>query len=184
MKRGVLLRHRGRQPEAAFALVELLTAAAIAAVALVAAYGWLWNVAALAERTDDQAQAATLAASAARALSADLGCCLGAAPPPAGRDPARSLSLIHRHVGLPVEEVLVAWDPGRSVVWRNAPGTYLADHVTHFAVSYMLADGAERDGADMTPSDWPRVRVVQVDLTAQVGSAAVPARTSVAVCSP
>ena len=47
-----------------------------------------------------------------------------------------------------------SWDPARRVVWRNASGTYLADHVTRFAVSYGLADGRRarrrRDGRRAT----------------------------------
>ncbi len=71
-------------PDEGFTLVELLVAAAVAATVLSAAYGWLWNVAALAERTDDRAQAATLAAAASRAVAADVHACLRVGEPPSG----------------------------------------------------------------------------------------------------
>ena len=80
-----------RRRERGFTLVELLVAAAIAGLVLSAAYGWLWNVAAFAARTDDAAQAATIASAVSRAIAGDVrdgGVC-GA--PPAGRDPSRSL---------------------------------------------------------------------------------------------
>ena len=72
--------------------------------------------------------------------------------PPSGRDPSRSLALVHDHAAAAAETVLIVWDPARGVVWRNASGTYLADHVTRFDVAYVLADGSLVDGGDMTSS--------------------------------
>ena len=63
------------------------------------------------------------------------------------------------------------WDPARSVVWRNAPGTYIADHVTPFVVAYALRDGREADAAAMSAADWPLVSAVLVRLTTETGSA-------------
>jgi prepilin-type N-terminal cleavage/methylation domain-containing protein len=160
-------------PHGGFTLVELLLAAAVAATLLSAAYGWLWNVAALAGRTDDRAQAATVAATASRAVAADVHGCLRVGEPPSGRDPSRSLALVHDHAGAAAEVVLIVWDPGRSVVWRNASGTYLADHIARFSVAYVLAGGSLVQGAAMASSDWSAVRAVRVDLASTVGSATV-----------
>ena len=55
-----------------FTLVELLVATVVAAVVVSAAYGWLWNVGALARTHDDRAQAETIAAAAVRAVTADV----------------------------------------------------------------------------------------------------------------
>lgn len=162
-----------RRRDEAFTLIEVLVAAAVAAVVLASAYGWLWNVAALAGETDDRVQAGTLAAAAARAVGDDVRAAVCVRRPPAGRDPARSLSLVHDHVDVALEDVLVVWDPARAVVWRNASGTYIADHVTGFAVVYGLADGRWLSGAEMVSSDWPRVRRLKVELAATVGSVTV-----------
>ena len=156
-----------------FTLVELLVGASIAAVVLSASSAWLWNVAALADSADDRAQAATVAAVVSRAVAADVHAGVGVVEPPAGRDLSRSLALKHDHVAVAAEAVLIVWDTARGVVWRNASGTYIGDHISGFAVAYVLADGARVDGADMSQTDWGVVRAVRVDLVARVGSATV-----------
>lgn len=148
-------------------------AGAVAAMVLAGAYGWLWNVAALAGETDDRVQAGTLAAAAARAVAGDVRAAVGVQQPPTGRDPARSLALAHDHVDVAPEDVLVVWDPARSVVWRNASGTYVADHITAFTVAYGMVGGRWLSGAEMTAPDWPDVRCLRVGLAATVGSATV-----------
>ena len=158
--------------DAGFSLVESLVAAAVAGVVLAAAFGWLWNVAAVAARTDDRAQAATIAAACVRGVAFEVRQAVGVAAPPSGRDPARALALLHDHPDSAAEDVLVVWDPSRRVVWRNASGTYLADHVTAFRVAYLLADGQTVPGEHMSPADWTAVRGVRVDLTVVVGTAA------------
>ena len=165
-----------RRREYGFTLVEVLVAAAIAGMVLSAAYGWLWNVGAFATRTDDAAQAATIASAVSRAIAGDVRAAVTVATPPAGRDSSRSLALAHDHVAVAPEAVLIVWDPARAVVWRNASGTYLADHVTRFVVIYGCADGRRLAGAEMLPRDWEGVRVVRVELVVVVGAAAV-ART-------
>lgn len=165
-----------RRRRRGFTLIELLVAAAVAGIVLAAAYGWLWNVAAVAARTDDAAQAATIASAVSRAIAADVRAAVSVAGPPAGRDPSRSLALAHDHVELAPEANVIVWDPARRVVWRNASGTYLADHVVRFAVSYGLTDGSRIAGGAMSASDWAAVRFVRVELTVAIGVAAV-ART-------
>jgi prepilin-type N-terminal cleavage/methylation domain-containing protein len=157
---------------AGFSLVELLVAAAVTGVVLAGAYGWLWNVAAVAARTDDRAQAATIAAACARGIASEVRQAVGVEPPPLGRDPARALALRHDHPGSAAEDVLVVWDPSRRVVWRNASGTYLADHVTALRLAYVLAGGQTVPGEHMGPADWAAVLAVRVDIAVAVGSAA------------
>jgi prepilin-type N-terminal cleavage/methylation domain-containing protein len=156
---------------AGFSLVELLVAAAVAGVVLAGAFVWLWNVAAVAARTDDRAQAATVVAACARGIAHEVRQAVGVVPPPIGRDPARTLVLLHDHLDSAAEEVLVVWDPTRRVVWRNASGTYLADHVTTLQFAYVLADGRVVPGEHVGPSEWAAVRGIRVDLTVVVGSA-------------
>jgi prepilin-type N-terminal cleavage/methylation domain-containing protein len=163
----------GQRRDQAFTLIEVLVSSAVAALVLAGAYGWLWNVAALAGETDDHVQAGTLVAVAARAVGADVRAAVGVRQPPAGIDPARSLSLAHDHVDVAPEDVLVVWDPARSVVWRNASGTYVADHISGFTVAYGLQDGRWMSGAEIAAPDWPAVRRLRVALAATVGSATV-----------
>jgi prepilin-type N-terminal cleavage/methylation domain-containing protein len=171
MAAGPLLHTSDRQADAAFSLVELLVASVIAGIVLSASLGWVWSVAVLARADDDRAQAATLAAAASRAVIADVRAAVGVGQPPAGRDPVLSLFLVHDHPGAAAEEVLIVWDPARRVLWRNASGTYLADHVSHFAVCYDLGGGQRVDAASMSGADWQAVRTVQVQVTTVVGSA-------------
>jgi len=160
-----------RHVDAGFSLVELLVASVIAGVVLCASFGWVWTVAGLARAEDDGAQAATLAAAASRAVSADVRAAVGVAQPPAGRDPSLSLCLVHDHTAAAAETVLIVWDPARRVLWRNASGTYLADHVSRFAVRYVLEGARRLDGAAMDGADWGAVRGVEVEVTTAVGSA-------------
>ena len=168
-------------PGAGFTLVEVLVAAVVTGVVLAASYGWLWSVAALARRTDDRVQATTLADAAARGIEGDVHASIGVAPPPAGRDAALSLALIHHHPGMAPESVLIVWDAARRVVWRNASGTYIADHVSSFGVEYRLRDGRLVPGAEMTDGEWTIVTAVCVELAANVGSAVVGRRFETSV---
>lgn len=160
-----------RRVDAGFSLVELLVASVIAGIVLGASLGWVWSVAALARADDDRAQAATLAAAALRAVSADVRAAVGVVQPPAGRDLSLSLCLVHDHTATAAEGVLIVWDPARRVLWRNASGTYLADHVSRFALRYVLEGARRVDGAAMGEADWGAVRGVQVEVTTAVGSA-------------
>jgi len=135
--------HRS-DPRRGFTLVELLVAAALASGMLAAAWGWLWTSAAAARRVDFDAQAATAQAFAARRLRADLLSCAGLCPPELGVCGPSRLTLLRRDPASGDEEVtLVAWDPARGVLWRNAAGSYLAEGVTAFTVRYFTAAGEE-----------------------------------------
>jgi hypothetical protein len=98
-------------------------------------------------------------------------------------DPARALVLIHDHAGSSPETVTVVWDPARQVLWRNASGTYVADHVTGFSVRYELSDGRQADGAELAPGEWPEVRQVCASVSAGVGPERVTLQTRTQVGS-
>jgi prepilin-type N-terminal cleavage/methylation domain-containing protein len=156
-----------------FTLIELCVATAVLAVVLAAAYGWLWGVGALARSTDDRAQALTLAGVVTRCVTADVAAAVAVAPPPAGRDPERSICLVRDAAGVAPEGLTIVWDPARRVVWRNASGTYVADHVSSFRVGYRLADGRGVDGVTIVAGDWEHVRAVVVTVVVQVGRSSV-----------
>ena len=158
---------------AGFSLIELLVATATLAVVLAAAYGWVWSVGSLASTTDDRVQAVTIAAALTRAVSEDVSAAVAVAAPAAGRDPGGSLAVVRDGVDEASEDVLIVWDAARRVVWRNASGTYVADHVRGFSVGFVLGDGRSVDGAVMGASDWQGVRAVSVTVTVEVGAALV-----------
>lgn len=152
-----------------FSLVELLVAMVVAGTVLSAAYGWLWSVGASARLHDDRAQAGTIAAAAARSIAADVHAALAVAAPGPAYPQARALVLVHDHAQTAQEIVTIVWDPARRVVWRNASGTYVADHVSGFEIAYDLADGSHLTAAAMTPALWSQVRAVRVTVSTSIG---------------
>ena len=125
-------------------LVELLVAVALASGLLAAAWGWVWTTAAAARRADASAQTVTAQAFAARMLRADLAACVGLCPPALGVCGPTRLAVLCRDPLTGGEKVtIVAWDPTRRVVWRNASGSYLAERATAFSARYFAADGTE-----------------------------------------
>ncbi len=163
-------------------LVELLVATCVTAVALGAAYPWLWSAGGAAKGAAGRAQAATAAAFAVRAVADELGLAASLSCPPAGMSPDRALCIQHRHAGGVSETVLVAWDPARGVLWRKASGTYLADHVELFAVDYFSADGRRLSATDFAAAGWPRaVARVTVTVAVTVGGRTARATRAVAL---
>lgn len=168
---------------AAFSLVELLVATAITSMILAATWGWVWNAAAAAQAVGERAQAGTSAAAAVRAVAGDIRLASVVQAPPSPLSAARALHLQHRHAGEPAESIIIAWDPDRRVLWRKAPGTYLADHVAAFAVTYLDARGEALALAE-APGDalwWRCVARVEVSVTVSSGRSTVTARHSVAL---
>jgi hypothetical protein len=155
----------------------------MAAVVLAAAYGWVWSVGTLAEATDDRVQAATIAAALARSIAQDVGGAVQVAAPEAARDPGGSLTLVRDGVDEAPEDVVIVWDPVRRIVWRNASGTYVTDHVQGFDACFVLGDGRRAPGAEMRAADWQSVRAVDVTVAVQVGSALVRRRVCVGLGS-
>ena len=171
--RGVVATQAGferMRSRAGITLVELLVAACVSAVALTGAWGWLWSAGGAARSSAGRAQAATAAAFAVRTVADELGLATALCCPPAGMSPDRALCMEHRHAGVAAETVLVAWDPARRVLWRKAPGMYLADHVERFAVEYFNADGRRLGAADFAAVGWPRdVARIAVTIAVTVG---------------
>jgi hypothetical protein len=155
---------------AGFSLVELLVATMIATVVLAGAWAWLWNVGVASSSTTDRARAATAAAFAARSIADDLDAAASLQTPPPLYAPSRTLDLLHLHPDAAPENVLIVWDPVRRVLWRKTSGTYLADHVSKFAVSYLDPAGRPLSEVDLSGSSWAdRVARVTVDIVVSAG---------------
>ena len=164
-------------------LVELLVATCVTAVALTGAWAWLWTAGGAAKGAAGRAQAATGAAFAVRTVADELGLATSLLRPPAGMSADRALCMEHRHDGAAAAEtVLVAWDPARRVLWRKAPGMYLADHVERFGVDYFGADGRRLGPADFAAAAWPQtVARIAVTVDVTVGGRTVRASRAVAL---
>lgn len=156
-----------RRRTAGLTLVELLVAMSLTVIVLGAAWPCFWNARLAAGRVDARAQAETAAASALRRLAADLRVSTAVQAPPDGLDPRRALSLRQCAPRAPQEDVLVVWDEGRRVLWRKASGSYLADGVERFTVTYWTASGEAAVPADS--EQWAAVRGVRVELVVRFG---------------
>jgi hypothetical protein len=184
-KRGVGCARAGRgglRSRAGLTLVELLVATCVAAVALAGTWGWLWNAGGASYGASGRAQAATAAAFAVRSIADELSLATALSLPPGNVPPDRALCVEQRHDRDVTETVLLVWDPARRVLWRKAPGSYLADHVERFAVDYFRADGRRLGPADLASAGWPQTVariVVTVDVT--VGGCTAQAGRSVAL---
>lgn len=159
------LRDRGR--EDGLTLTELLVAVAVAAVVLSAATPWAASVSTRVRSLDARAQAGTAAAYAARALADDLSVTTRLVPLPAGAVAGHAVAMRHDHPGEAVEQVLVSWDSARQVLWRNASGTYLADHVEECSFT-LFTDAAEPLAATQVSSADLLAQVVRVHLSLTV----------------
>ena len=176
-----LIRLRGATPSSGVTLVELLVASVVAAVVLAGAWGWLWSIGGVATAMDEDAQAATAAAAATRAVVRDVRAAVAVLPPATGADRATSLHLQHDGLGTAPDDVVIVWDAGRQVLWRNASGTYLSDRVTGFEVSYLLDDGRRVDGGAITGSDLAMVRSVCLSVSIRVGTSSAQREVRVAM---
>ena len=169
-----------RSTQTGVSLVELLVATVIATVTLCGAWAWLWSAGDASSATVDRTRAATAAAFAARCISDDLDESAALQVPPPAYGPDRALDLTHIHPGAVPESVLIVWDPSRHVLWRKASGTYLADHVTRFAVTYYGGGGGVLSPADLEAPEWPsRVARVAVEVVVAAGSESVQAACDV-----
>ncbi len=146
--------------------MELLLATAIAAVALGAAWPWLWTVATAARGVEARAQSETQAAYATRAIAEELRLAVNLQPVPPPLSPDRALHISHNHRGSGVESIVIAYDPSRRVLWRKASGTYLADHVTQFKVSYLNEGGEPLAASELaSASGLARVALIRTHVT-------------------
>ena len=153
-------------------LVELLLAASIATATLAAAWPWFWNAASAARNVQVESQAHSKAAYATRVVGEELRLADGLVPLAPGLSPESSVCLRHSHPDSTAEEVVIAWNPSREVLWRKAPGTYLSDHVSDFRIVYYSSSGEPVDPATLTStSALGNVTHVRIRITVTAGSA-------------
>jgi hypothetical protein len=157
-------------------------AVSVSTVVLGAAWPWLWAVGGTARGVDGRAQASTAAAFATRCLMADVTLATSLLAPPAGRSADCCLCLLHCHPGETPETVLVVWDATRKVLWRKAPGTYLADHVESFSLEYFDASGRALVRTDFADPRWPSsVARLRITLDVSISGGAASAVRDVAL---
>lgn len=136
-----------------YSLVELLLAAAIAGAMLTAAWSWCWSLRQTTVRANAAGEARSGVAFARRFTEAELR--QAAAVVSSDDEPSSRLGIAF---ALPDaadgSSTVVAYrfDAGRGVVWRKAPGSYLADGVVGFAVRYYDVAGEE-----VAPDDTGRL---------------------------
>jgi type II secretory pathway component PulJ len=160
-------------------LAELLVATAITGVVLAGAWAWLWSVAPPARSLGANAQASSAAAFALRTVTRDLqeGAELFV---PTACAPDCGLLLEHRGPATAPETVAIVWDPSRQVLWRKTSSTYLADHVTRFAVAYLSSAGDALE-VGTAGGRLSGVGVVRVAVTVEVGGREATRSVDVAV---
>lgn len=133
-----------RWSDPGFSLVELLIAASLTATLLAASWSWVWTTASAARRVDAAAQHATGQGFAARMVRADLARCVRLGLPDEGVCGPARVTLVCRDPLTGADElVVVAWDAQRGVLWRKAPGSYLAEGVGSCLIGYFTRDGDE-----------------------------------------
>ncbi|MEZ5125668.1 MAG: hypothetical protein R2826_05410 [Thermoleophilia bacterium] len=163
---------RRRAGHAGISLVELLIAASLTSVVLACAWPWLWNACHAGLAIGNRAESSSSARAAAHTIAADLRHAVALASPTPGQPPERALCLRHQRPGEQPSTVVIAWDPTRRVLWRNASGTYIADHVTQCEVSYFALNGARMDSNRLADANGLRsVARIRVDLVVTVGQA-------------
>ena len=178
----VSILRRSATARSGVSLIELLVATVIATVVLAGAWAWLWNAAVASSSTADRSRAATAAAFAARSIADDLDASASLQTLPSGYAPARALDLLHLHPEAVPESVLIVWDPAKQVLWRKASGTYLADHVSLFTISYLDIAGRGVPADELAGPAWlDRVARVKVEVVVSVGNDSARAACDVAL---
>jgi len=155
-------------------LIELLLASSIAVITLAAAWPWFWNVARAARSVQATSQAHGQAAYTTRAIAEEMRLADGLVPLASDLVPETAVCVRHHHPNAAAEEVVIAWDPSRQVVWRKARGTYLSDHVSAFRITYFAGTGLSLDPDTLTSATaLATVTRISVRITVTAGSQAV-----------
>ena len=144
-------------------------AASLASLLLAASWGWLWTTTAAARTSERKASSLTATGFAERMLRADLSHALRLASPAEGICSAATVSLVDVGAESGMTSITrVTWDPARDVLWRNASGSYLAEHVSGFVIRYLDGDGEELPavtGGVLDTASRDLVKSVRVEMT-------------------
>jgi prepilin-type N-terminal cleavage/methylation domain-containing protein len=148
-------------------LTELLIAVAVSATLLAGTVPWVWSAARTARSLDARAQAASVAAYAARTLRDELEMATELLPPPAGVSSDRGLQVRHDHPGQDPEFLMIVWDPARRVIWRKTSSTYVADNVAAFSIERFGGNGEPLIGNDA--QSLAQVARIRFSVTISIG---------------
>jgi len=158
---------------AAFSLVELLVAMAIAGVVLTAGWAWCWSMSGSSAAACARLDASSSLAFTRRLTSAELGECLGLVSSPSCACSARSVAFAVPAADGGTELVTYVYDPARRVLWRKSPGAHLAEGVDAFSVTYRDAQArllACDQSGRLPPATLPLVRRVDLTVTVRCGA--------------
>jgi type II secretory pathway component PulJ len=154
-----------------FTVVELVVACLLGALALMAAWSWLFTSSSAAARQARRLEAETSLAFVLRLSSAELrrAAMLLSAPSPG----CTSSSVVFATATSDGsnETVSYVWNPTSGVLWRKAVGSHLASGVTAFTVEYLDAGGVAvgSAGSALSQTDLARVRRLRLSLTIACG---------------
>jgi len=167
-------------------LVELLVAVALSGVIFCAAWAWFWTMSTAASTTRQRLDIVCRLAFAQRLVAADVRAATLVEPQSGLPTQQTGLRATLPKDGAPDDEVLYVWDARRSVLWRGAPGSYVAEGVTQFAVRYLDSAGAPfAMPADGSSPSGPEsaVAAIEVSMTIARGRISVSRIWTVAVGS-
>ena len=125
-----------------FTAVELLVACLIGALALAAAWSWLFTTVAAGGREEHRLEVETSLAFVTRLTAAELRRASLFLAAPAPGCSAHSVRFVVTDSDGSTETVAYVWNPATGVLWRKSAASHLADDVTAFSVDYFDATGA------------------------------------------
>jgi len=165
---------------AAFSLVELLVAVALAGVVSCAGWAWCWSSTGVCARSGDRLDAQSSLAFVRRITTAELHVASCLVNSPSCSCTGHSIvCAVPAADGRSLQLVSYVWDEHRGVVWRKASGSHLVEGAIRFDVAYRDdANGNIVCGPDgrLTTAGLAAVRRVDFALTVIVGTQTVTER--------
>ncbi len=162
------LAEAGRHHRPGFTVIELVVACLVGAIALAAAWSWLFTSSSAASRQNDRLEAATSLAFVRRLSSAELRRAVLFLTSPAPGCSASSVVFVAARADGSTETVSYVWNPASRVLWRKAAGSHLASGVSAFVVDYLDDGGGAigpADGGALAQAELARVRGVRLSVT-------------------
>jgi Tfp pilus assembly protein PilW len=157
---------------AGLTLIELLVAICLASMILMGAWPWCWTMVRECHEKTQREQVASSLAFAGRLFTSEVRRASGLGDEEGRGCGASSLALKVADVATGrTELVAYRYDPARAVLWRKAPGSYVAEGLSSCRLSYSRADGSEvllsPDGT-VAAGDLDSVRAITLDVAVEL----------------